>query len=157
MARRLAALEGEPRHPIEGVSCSITLRQVSARYIVLPKGADIALPGGCCTLGLRQRQISRSSCWCAVSAGKTRCSSFGILRPGPSWRPIFAEPIFVHREWPTLLIDEADAFVKDNEELRGYSTAPHQAAANVIRTSRSMRAQPAGFHLGPKSIATIAP
>ena len=35
---------------------------------------------------------------------------------------------------PTLLIDEGDAFVKDNEELRGVLNSGHtKVAANVIR------------------------
>jgi putative DNA primase/helicase len=35
---------------------------------------------------------------------------------------------------PTLLIDEADSFVNDNEELRGILSSGHtKAAANMIR------------------------
>ena len=55
---------------------------------------------------------------------------------------------------PTLLIDEADSFVKDNEELRGILNSGHtKAAANVIR---NVDHKPRRFSTwAPKAIATI--
>src|SRR5262249_56004212 len=41
---------------------------------------------------------------------------------------------YIEETRPTLLIDEADSFVKDNEELRGILNSGHtKAAAYVIR------------------------
>ena len=41
---------------------------------------------------------------------------------------------YVEEIRPTLLIDEADSFVKDNEEMRGILNSGHtKAAAHVIR------------------------
>src|SRR4029450_13796474 len=56
---------------------------------------------------------------------------------------------------PTLLIDEADSFVKDNEELRGILNSGHtKAAANVIR---NIDHKPRRFSTwAPKAIATIS-
>ena len=55
---------------------------------------------------------------------------------------------------PTLLIDEGDSFVKDNEELRGILISGHtKAAANVIR---NVDHKPRRFSTwAPKAIATI--
>ena len=55
---------------------------------------------------------------------------------------------------PTLLIDEADSFAKDNEELRGILNSGHtRAAANVIR---NVDHKPRRFSTwAPKAIATI--
>jgi putative DNA primase/helicase len=65
---------------------------------------------------------------------------------------------YVQDERPTLLIDEADTFVKDNEEMRGVLNSGHtKTAAYVIRT-----VEVCGEHKAkrfstwaPKAIATI--
>jgi hypothetical protein len=59
---------------------------------------------------------------------------------------------------PTLLIDEADSFVKENEELRGILNSGHtKAAAYVIRNIESNgEHKPKRFSTwAPKAIATI--
>jgi putative DNA primase/helicase len=59
---------------------------------------------------------------------------------------------------PTLLIDEADSFVKDNEELRGILNSGHtKAAAHVIRNVEvNGEHKPRRFSTwAPKAIATI--
>ena len=55
---------------------------------------------------------------------------------------------------PTLLIDEADSFAKDNEELRGILNSGHiKAAAHVIR---NLKHKPRRFSTwAPKAIAMI--
>jgi len=65
---------------------------------------------------------------------------------------------YVQDERPTLLIDEADTFIKDNEEMRGVLNSGHtKTAAYVIRT-----VEVCGEHKAkrfstwaPKAIATI--
>jgi Protein of unknown function (DUF3631) len=59
---------------------------------------------------------------------------------------------------PTLLIDEADSFVKDNEELRGILNSGHtKVAAHVIRNVEiNGEHKPRRFSTwAPKAIATI--
>src|SRR5258705_11612994 len=59
---------------------------------------------------------------------------------------------------PTLLIDEADTFVKDNEELRGILNSGHtKAAAHVIRNVEvNGEHKPRRLSTwAPKAIATI--
>lgn len=40
----------------------------------------------------------------------------------------------IEKVMPTLLIDEADTFLKDNEELRGVLNAGHRRGGQIIRT-----------------------
>ena len=72
--------------------------------------------------------------------GKTTLlSTIGLMVPKPLWaNNITAAAVFrsVERWQPTLLIDEADSFLKDNEELRGVLNSGHNRdAAFVIRTT----------------------
>jgi len=65
---------------------------------------------------------------------------------------------YIEKEHPTLLIDEADSFVKDNEQLRGILNSGHtKTAAYVIRTVEvNGDHQPHRFSTwAPKAIATI--
>jgi putative DNA primase/helicase len=50
---------------------------------------------------------------------------------------------------PTLLIDEADAFLKDNEDLRGMLNAGHRKGGQVIRT--------VGDNFEPRAFSVWAP
>src|SRR5262249_50698311 len=65
---------------------------------------------------------------------------------------------YVEQVRPTLLIDEADSFVKDNEELRGILNSGHtKTAAYVIRNVEvNGEHKPRRFSTwAPKAIATI--
>ena len=59
---------------------------------------------------------------------------------------------------PTLLIDEADTFLRDNEELRGIINSGHQrSSAFVVRTVGENH-EPKQFSTwGPKALAQIGP
>ncbi len=65
---------------------------------------------------------------------------------------------YIEEVRPTLLIDEADSFVKDNEEMRGILNSGHtKAAAYVIRNVEvNGEHKPRRFSTwAPKAIATI--
>ena len=65
---------------------------------------------------------------------------------------------YVEDERPTLLIDEADTFIKDNEEMRGVLNSGHaKTAAYVIRTVEMYGEHKAKRFStwAPKAIATI--
>src|SRR5262249_42910771 len=65
---------------------------------------------------------------------------------------------YIEKVRPTLLIDEADSFVGDNEELRGILNSGHtKSAAHVIRNVESHGEHtPQRFSTwAPKAIATI--
>ena len=50
---------------------------------------------------------------------------------------------------PTLLIDEADSFLRDNEELRGVLNSGHRRGGHVIRT--------VGEDFEPRAFSTFSP
>jgi putative DNA primase/helicase len=65
---------------------------------------------------------------------------------------------YIQETRPTLLIDEADTFVRDNEEMRGILNSGHtKAAAHVIRNVEiNGEHKPRRFSTwAPKAIATI--
>ena len=73
----------------------------------------------------------------------------GSLTPAAAFRTI-------EKYSPTLLIDEADAFLKDNDELRGILNSGHtRASAFVIRVEGENH-EPVKFSTwGPKAIGMI--
>ena len=65
---------------------------------------------------------------------------------------------YIEEVRPTLLIDEADSFMKDNEEMRGILNSGHtKTAAHVIRNIEiNGEHKPRRFSTwAPKAIATI--
>lgn len=63
---------------------------------------------------------------------------------------------YIEAEQPTLLIDEGDSFLKDNEEMRGVLNSGHsREAAYVIRCEGDDMAPRRFSTWGPKAIAAI--
>ena len=87
-----------------------------------------------------QARSARSSCWCLPTK---RCGKTTVLILLQYMTPrselasnISASALFryVEEVQPTLMIDEADSFIKDNEEMRGILNSGHtKTAAYVIR------------------------
>jgi putative DNA primase/helicase len=78
-----------------------------------------------------------------------------VLRP-LVWRPLStanatAPTIFrvVETQQPTLLIDEADTFLRDNDELRGVLNSGHRHGGSVLLT--------VGDDHEPRAFATYCP
>jgi putative DNA primase/helicase len=128
---------------------------------VLPKGADIALP--LWVLHAWTMDAGEVSPLMVLVSPTKRCGKTSVLIVLYFLTPrselssnVTAPALFRYIEdvRPTLLIDEADSFVKDNEELRGILNSGHtRAAANVIRT---VDHKPRRFSTwAPKAIATI--
>lgn len=79
-----------------------------------------------------------------ITAPEKRCGKSQLLAliGQLSRRPLFASNIssaavyrVIEKRCPTLLVDEADSFLKDNEELRGVINSGHtRQAAYVLRT-----------------------
>jgi putative DNA primase/helicase len=151
--------------PVDGAALLNNLRQVFRRYIVLPKGADIALP--LWVLHAWTFDAGEISPFMVLVSPVKRCgkTSVLILLYYLTSRSELASNIspsaifrYIEEIRPTLLIDEADAFVKDNEELRGILNSGHtKAAANVIRNVEiNGEHKPRRFSTwAPKAIATI--
>jgi putative DNA primase/helicase len=151
--------------PVDGAALLNNLRQVFRRFIFLPKGADIALP--LWVLHAWTYDAGDISPFMVLVSPTKRCGKTNVLILLHYLTPrselasnISAAALFRYIEEvrPTLLIDEADAFVKDNEELRGILNSGHtKTAASVIRTvevNGQYKAQRFSTW-APKAIATI--
>jgi putative DNA primase/helicase len=147
--------------PVDGAALLNNLRQVFRRYIILPRGADIALP--LWVLHAWTVDAGDVSPLMILVSPTKRCGKTSVLIVLYFLTPrselssnITAPALFRYIEdvRPTLLIDEADSFVKDNEELRGILNSGHtKAAAHVIRT---VDHKPRRFSTwAPKALAAI--
>jgi putative DNA primase/helicase len=151
--------------PVDGAALLDCLRQIFRRYIVLPKGADIAL--ALWVLHAWTYDAGDISPFMVLVSPTKRCGKTSVLILLQYLTPrselasnISAAALFryIEKEHPTLLIDEADSFVKDNEQLRGILNSGHtKTAAYVIRTVEvNGDHQPHRFSTwAPKAIATI--
>ena len=151
--------------PVNGAALLDSLRQVFRRHIVLPKGADIALP--LWVLHAWTMDAGEISPFIVLVSPTKRCGKTSVLillfylTPRSELASnISASALFRYIEEvrPTLLVDEADTFVKENEELRGILNSGHtKAAANVIRNVETNgEHKPRRFSTwAPKAIATI--
>jgi putative DNA primase/helicase len=151
--------------PVDGAALLNAIRQIFRRYIILPKDADIAL--ALWVLHTWTMDAGDISPFMVLVSPTKRCGKTSVLILLQYLTPrselagnITASALFRYIEAvrPTLLIDEADSFVKDNEELRGILNSGHtKAAANVIRNVEiNGEHQPRRFSTwAPKAIATI--
>jgi putative DNA primase/helicase len=152
-------------HPVDGAPLLDSLRAIFRRYIVLPKGADIALP--LWALHAWTMDTSDISPFIVLVSPTKRCGKTSVMIMLQYLTPrselasnITASALFRYIEEvkPTLLIDEADSFAKDNEELRGILNSGHtKVAAYVIRNVEvNDEHRPRRFSTwAPKAIATI--
>ena len=135
------------------------------RYIVLPEGAGEAL--ALWTLHAWTADAGDISPFLVLVSPTKRCGKTNVLIILLYLTPrselasnISASALFryVEEVRPTLLIDEADSFVKDNEEMRGILNSGHtKTAAHVIRNVEvNGEHKPRRFSTwAPKAIATI--
>ena len=135
------------------------------RYIVLPEGAGEAL--ALWTLHAWTADAGDISPFLVLVSPTKRCGKTNVLIILLYLTPrselasnISASALFRYIEEvrPTLLIDEADSFVKDNEEMRGILNSGHtRTAAHVIRNVEvNGEHKPRRFSTwAPKAIATI--
>src|SRR5215831_18405290 len=151
--------------PVDGAALLDSLREVFRRYVVLPKGADIAL--ALWVLHAWTMDAGEISPFMVLVSPTKRCgkTSMLIILYYVTPRSELASNItaaalfrYVEEVRPTLLVDEADSFVKDNEELRGILNSGHtKTAASVIRTVEINGEHKASRFStwAPKAIATI--
>jgi putative DNA primase/helicase len=151
--------------PVDGTKLLDALRQIFRRYIVLPPSADIAL--ALWVLHAWTMDVGEISPFMALVSPTKRCGKTSVmillqyLTPRSELASNITGPAlfrYIEAVRPTLLIDEADSFVKDNEELRGILDSGHtKVAANIIRTVEiNGEHKPRRFSTwAPKAIATI--
>jgi putative DNA primase/helicase len=127
--------------PVSGADLLDGIASAFRRYIVLPKGAADAL--ALWTLHAWTMDAGDISPFMVLVSPTKRCGKTSVLIILYFLTPrselasnITASALFryIEEERPTLLIDEADSFAKDNEEMRGILNSGHtKAAAHVIR------------------------
>ena len=121
--------------PVDGAALLNDLRQVFRRYVLLPKGADIALP--LWVLHAWTMDAGDISPLMVLVSPTKRCGKTSVLillyflTPRSELSSNVTAPAlfrYIEEVRPTLLIDEGDSFVKDNEELRGIlKLRPYQS------------------------------
>jgi hypothetical protein len=151
--------------PVDGASLLEDAYQLLARYVIADKET------------LRAAALWSALTWFAdfatvlplavVTAPEKNCGKSTLLNALAklACRPLYASNITpaalfrsVEKWQPTLLIDEADTFAKDNEELRGVLNAGHtRDQATVIRVVEvGGDLEPRAFNVwGPKAMAGI--
>jgi len=153
--------------PVDGAKLLDALRQVFRRYIVLPPGADIAL--ALWVLHAWTMDAGEISPFMVLVSPTKRCGKTSVmillqyLTPRSELSSNITGPAlfrYIEAVRPTLLIDEADSFVKDNEELRGIlkQRSYQDCGQRPSAASRSMgEHKPRRFSTwAPKAIATIS-
>jgi putative DNA primase/helicase len=139
------------------------ITEVAKTYLVLPKSAAEAI--ALWVLHAHAHDCFEISPILGITSptpecGKTTCLTLlGALvpRPCPASNITMAALFRTVEKWqPTLLIDEADTFLKDSDELRGVLNSGHQrASAFVVRTVGDDH-EPKQFRTwAPKAIALI--
>jgi putative DNA primase/helicase len=151
--------------PVNGGTLLDSIRRVFRRHIVLPRDSDIAL--ALWVLHAWTMDAGDISPFMVLVSPTKRCGKTSVLillfylTPKSELASnITAAALFRYIEAvrPTLLIDEADAFVKDNEQLRGILNSGHtKVAAQIIRTVEIKGEHKARRFStwAPKAIATI--
>jgi putative DNA primase/helicase len=133
------------------------------RFLGLPDKAAEAL--ALWTLHAHAHDASDVSPLLALTSPEKRCGKttalhvLGALAPRPlPASNVTAAALFraVEKFGPTLLVDEADTFLRDREDLRGIlNSGHHRASAYVIRTSGDDH-EPSVFSTwAPKAVAMI--
>jgi Protein of unknown function (DUF3631) len=141
------------------------IERVFVRYVYLPQGASVAL--ALWTLHAWTMDAGDISPFLVLVSPTKRCGKTTVLiilyyltprselasniSPSALFR-------YIEESRPTLLIDEADTFAKDNDDLRGILNSGHtKAAAHVIRNVEiNGEHKPRRFSTwAPKAIATI--
>jgi putative DNA primase/helicase len=150
---------------VSGAELLDDLEKMFRRYIILPKCAAEAL--ALWTLHAWTMDAGDISPFLVLVSPTKRCGKTSVLiilyyvTPRSELASnISASAVFryIQETRPTLLIDEADTFVRDNEEMRGILNSGHtKAAAHVIRNVEiNGEHKPRRFSTwAPKAIATI--
>jgi putative DNA primase/helicase len=143
-------------HPVDGFELICDIRDLLHRDLVLPPGAGWAVAIWCLHTFLLG--ITEHTPRLAVTSPERGCGKTTLLDllGRLVFRPLLAANLtaaatfrVIARHRPCLLIDEADTFLRDNEELRGVLNAGHRYNGFVLRT--------VGEDMEPRQFSVFAP
>jgi hypothetical protein len=142
--------------PVNGAAMLERLTEFYTRHVFLPIGAADAM--AVWTVHTHCFALARHSARLALTSPEKRCGKTTALdttalvccKPLPTAN-VTAAAVFrtVEAAGPTLLIDEADTFLRDSEDLRGILNAGHKRGGQVIRC--------VGDDAEPRAFAVFAP
>jgi putative DNA primase/helicase len=148
--------------PVDGCDLVAAIRALLKRHIGLPPGAGWTIATWC--LHTFVFDTGEHTPRLAIVSPERGCGKTTLLDllGRLVYRPLSAASLtaaatfrVIDRDWPSLLIDEADAFLKDNEELRGILNAGHRYDGAMIRCIGEDM-EPRRFDVfGPVAIALI--
>jgi len=125
--------------PVDGAALLTDIVAIVDRHAILPAGAAVAF-----ALWLRHTYVLDAfdvSPYLGVTSPEKRCGKTVVLEltQAMARKPLPAANITpaalfrtIEAHTPTLLIDELDTFLKDNEELRGVLNSGHRKATAVV-------------------------
>lgn len=153
--------------PVDGVELLNELADTFKRYVTLPDFAEVLLALWVVFTYAIDAAIDAAftAPILAITSPQKRCGKTTLLALLTQFvsKPLSASNITaaalfrsIEKWMPTLLVDEADTFLKDKEELRGVINAGHtRSTAYVIRTVGDDH-EPTQFNVwGAKAIAMI--
>ena len=127
--------------PVDGAALLMAVGEVIKRHVIADRATIVAAALWCTHTYLLD--VLTVSPIAHISAPEKRCGKTVLLSclGRLAWRPLQASNISAAatfraiEAWtPTLLVDEADSFLRDNEELRGVLNSGHtRQSAYVIR------------------------
>lgn len=142
--------------PVDGVALVEELKNTVTRYVKLQDGAELAIVYW--ILHTYKYQCFDITPRLVIVSPEKRCGKTTLLTVLSHLvkKPISASSItaasmfrLIEASSPTLLVDEADTFIKNNEELRGIMNAGHHCLGSVIRC--------VGKDLEARSFSAFAP
>lgn len=149
--------------PVDGSTLADEIAATFRRHVSLPPGADVAL--ALWTLHAHLHDAADVSPALILTSAEKRCGKtttltlLGALTPRPFMvSNLTAAVVFrvIEAFRPTLLVDEADAFMPEKEELRGILNAGHTRAGAVVPRLVGTDFEPRQFSTWcPKAVAYI--
>ena len=127
-----------PPHAAEAIALWVVLTHLAERFLISPRLALRSVTKQCgktTTLDILARLVHRP----LPTVNVTAAAIFRIVE--------------AHR--PSLLVDEADTFLKDNEELRGIINSGHRQGGAVLRVEGDQHEARAFATYAPCAIAAI--
>lgn len=148
---------------VQGAQLLSELQAIYQQYVILPEGAVVAL--ALWTLGTYCFDAFRIYPMIGLTSPEKRCgkSTALALLKALTNKSVLASnisPAAIYRITelcrPTLLIDEADSFLKDNDELRGVVNSGHSKDTAFVIKCDGEQNEPKKFSTWtPKALAMI--